>query len=49
MASTFVHMDSAVEQARWKADSISAGDDAPFGGQDPKDEMARFTVRTISR
>ncbi len=32
MASTLIHMDSAVEEARWKADSISKCDDALAGG-----------------
>lgn len=48
LASTFIHMDSAVEEARWKADSIANCDDAISGaGLDPRDLAATYVNRGI--
>ncbi len=48
LASTFLHMDSAAEEARWKADSISACDDAISDGLlDRKDLAATYVNRGI--
>jgi tetratricopeptide (TPR) repeat protein len=46
--STTLHMDSAVEEARWKADSISTGDDALSGSvMDPRDRAATYINRGV--
>ncbi|MGZ3275618.1 MAG: tetratricopeptide repeat protein [Caulobacteraceae bacterium] len=48
LASTFVHMDSAVEEARWKADSIIACDEALSSGSlDRRDTAATYINRGI--
>lgn len=48
VASTFLHMDSAAEEARWKADSISTCDDALSSGSlDRKDTAATYVNRGI--
>lgn len=48
LASTFIHMDSAVEEARWKADSINACDEAlASGALDRKDTAATWVNRGI--
>ena len=48
LASTLIHMDSAVEEARWKADSINTCDDAISGsGLDPRDLAATYVNRGI--
>ncbi|HEY4030983.1 MAG TPA: tetratricopeptide repeat protein [Caulobacteraceae bacterium] len=48
LASTFIHMDSAVMEARWKADSISTCDDAlAAGALDRKDLAATYVNRGI--
>ena len=48
LASTFIHMDSAVEEARWKADSIANCDDALAAGSlDLKDLASTYVNRGI--
>ncbi len=48
LASTFVHMDSAVEEARWKAEAINACDDALSGGfLDRRDTASTYVNRGI--
>src|ERR1700761_5128946 len=48
LASTFIHMDSAVEEAHWKADSIDACDEALLGGAlDRRDMAATYVSRGI--
>jgi len=48
LASTFIHMDSAVEEARWKADSIANCDDALSGAAlDLKDLASTYVNRGI--
>jgi tetratricopeptide (TPR) repeat protein len=48
LASTFRHMDSAVEEARWKADSINQCDEAIAGSaMDPRDLAATYVNRAI--
>jgi tetratricopeptide (TPR) repeat protein len=48
LASTFIHMDSAVEEAHWKADSIANCDDAIAGAVlDRKDLAATYVNRGI--
>ena len=48
LASTFIHMDSAVEEAHWKADSIANCDNALSGSTlDLKDRAATWVNRGI--
>jgi len=48
LASTFVHMDSAVEEARWKAQSIETCDEAlSSGALDRRDIAATYLNRGI--
>ncbi len=48
VASILIHMDSAVEEARWKADSISVCDDAISGSpMDRKDLASTYVNRGI--
>ena len=48
LASTFIHMDSAVEEARWKAESIRACDDAISGsGLDRRDLASTYVNRSV--
>lgn len=48
LASTLIHMDSAVEEARWKADSIQTCDDAISGsGLDRRDLASTYVNRSI--
>jgi tetratricopeptide (TPR) repeat protein len=48
LASTFIHMDSAVEEASWKAASIRTCDDAIAGsGLDRRDLAATYVNRAI--
>ncbi len=48
VASILIHMDSAVEEARWKADSIATWDDALSGsGMDRKDLASTYVNRGI--
>ena len=48
LASTFLHMDSATMEARWKADAIAACDDALAGSvMDRRDRAATFVNRSI--
>lgn len=48
LASTFIHMDSAVQEARWKADSIANCDEAIAEGQlDRQDLAATYVNRAI--
>jgi tetratricopeptide (TPR) repeat protein len=48
LASTFIHMDSAVEEAHWKADSIRACDDAISGSAlDRRDLASTYVNRSI--
>jgi tetratricopeptide (TPR) repeat protein len=48
LASTFLHMDSAAMEARWKADSIATCDDALSSGSlDRKDTAATYVNRGI--
>jgi tetratricopeptide (TPR) repeat protein len=48
LASTFLHMDSAQMEARWKADAIGACDDALSGGVlDRRDRAATLVNRSI--
>ena len=48
LASTFVHMDSAVEEAHWKADAIGHCDEAIAGaGLGPRDLAATYVNRSI--
>ena len=48
VASTFLHMDSAQMEARWKADSVNACDEALFNGSlDRKDTAATLVNRSI--
>ena len=48
LASTFVHMDSAVEEARWKADAINLCDEAIAGSaMDRRDLAATYVNRGI--
>ncbi|MEI9892136.1 MAG: tetratricopeptide repeat protein [Caulobacteraceae bacterium] len=44
LASTFIHMDSAVEEARWKRDSISTCDDALSDGAMNRQDVAYTLV-----
>lgn len=48
LASTFIHMDSAVQEAHWKADAIATCDDAIAQGQlDRKDLASTYVNRAI--
>lgn len=48
LASTFIHMDSAVEEAHWKADSVNACDEALANGSlDRRDTAATYVNRGI--
>jgi len=48
LVSTFIHMDSAVEEARWKADSINNCDEAlSSAALDPRDTAATYVNRAI--
>lgn len=48
LASTFIHMDSAVEEAHWKAAAIGACDDAlSSGALDRRDTAATYVNRAI--
>jgi len=48
VASTFLHMDSARDEALWKADSISACDEALANGSlDPRDTASTWVNRAI--
>ena len=48
LASTFIHMDSAVEEAHWKADSIGHCDEAiASAGLGPRDLAATYVNRSI--
>jgi tetratricopeptide (TPR) repeat protein len=48
LASTFIHMDSAKDEARWKADSISTCDEALSSGSlDRRDTAATYVNRAI--
>jgi tetratricopeptide (TPR) repeat protein len=48
VASTFLHMDSATMEARWKADAIGACDSALAGAvMDTRDRAATFVNRSI--
>ena len=48
LASTLIHMDSAVEEARWKAQSIGTCDDAlSSGALDRRDTAATYLNRGI--
>jgi tetratricopeptide (TPR) repeat protein len=48
LASTFIHMDSAVEEARWKADAVATCDDAlASGALDRKDLASTYVNRAI--
>jgi tetratricopeptide (TPR) repeat protein len=48
LASTFLHMDSATMEERWKADSIAACDDALSGSvMDTRDRAATLVNRSI--
>ena len=48
LASTFIHMDSAVQEAHWKADSIANCDSAIAEGQlDRKDLASTYVNRAI--
>ena len=47
LASTFIHMDSAQMEARWKADSINACDEALTGPLDRRDTAATYVNRGI--
>lgn len=44
LASTFIHMDSAVEEAHWKAESIGNCDDAIAGGGLGRQDLAATYV-----
>lgn len=48
LASTFIHMDSATEEAQWKASSINTCDDAlSSGALDRRDTAATYVNRGI--
>lgn len=48
LVSTFIKMDSAVQEARWKADAVAACDDAIAEGQlDRKDLASTYVNRAI--
>jgi tetratricopeptide (TPR) repeat protein len=48
VTSTFLHMDSATMEARWKADAIATCDDALAGAvMDRRDRAATFVNRSI--
>jgi len=48
LASTFIHMDSAVEEAHWKADSVAACDEALSNGSlDRRDTASTYVNRGI--
>jgi tetratricopeptide (TPR) repeat protein len=48
LASTFIHMDSAVEEAHWKADSINTCDNALSSGfMDRQDIASTYVNRAI--